>query len=254
MVPFRSIFALLAIAACGSPADGPGPVRIYVAASAGDAVQAALHTCAAPPPDGAVVVPASSARLARQIEHGAPADLFISASAEWMDHLADRGQVEASSRRVLMGNSLVVVASTHDASPLVLSTGAPLTHRLGTGRLAVGDPEHVPAGRYAREAFENLGLWADVAPRLAPAADVRAALMLVERGEAPLGVVYASDAEASDRVAVVAAVPADAHTPIEYPLAIVAGRADRPGVQDSADCLWSAAAQQVFAARGFEGP
>ena len=200
------------------------------------------------------MVAASSARLARQIEHGAPADLFVSASAEWMDHLADRGELEVSSPRMLVGNSLVVVASTDDAAPLALSSGSLLLDRLGSGRLAVGDPEHVPAGRYAREALEHLDLWVDVAPRLAPAADVRAALMLVERGEAPLGVVYATDAGASDRVAVVASVPAGAHAPIEYPLAIVAGRAARPGVQDTADCLFSVAAQQVFAARGFERP
>jgi molybdate transport system substrate-binding protein len=200
------------------------------------------------------VVAASSATLARQIEHGAPADLFVSASTEWMDHLEAYALVTPSSRQVLVGNSLVLVAHARDAAPLDLAAEASLSERLGSGRLAVGDPAHVPAGRYAREALDALGLWAHVAARLAPAGDVRAALALVERGEAPLGVVYATDAEASDGVTVVASFPAESHSPVWYPMATVAGRSARPGVPQTVDCLLGPTSQQAFADRGFRLP
>lgn len=250
----RFIGVLLVLPACGGPADGTGPVQVYVAASAGDAVTSALAGCADPHAQDAVVVTASSATLARQIEHGAPADLFVSASPEWVDHLQDRTLIVPSSRTVLLGNALVVVASADEPSLLASLSGEALTARLGGGRLAVGDPDHVPAGRYAQEAFESLGVWDDIQPQLAPAADVRAALMLVERGEAPLGVVYTTDARASERVAVVAAVPPDTHSPVRYPLATVAGRSTRPGVQQTTDCLLGETARQVFADRGFRLP
>ena len=250
----RLIGVLLVLPACGGPADGTGTVQVYVAASAGDAVTSALARCTDTHVQDAVVVAASSATLARQIEHGAPADLFVSASPEWVDHLQEQALIVPSSRTALLGNALVGVASADEPSPLASLSGEALTARLGGRRLAVGDPDSVPAGRYAREAFESLGMWDDIQPQLAPAADVRAALMLVERGEVPLGVVYATDARASERVAVVASVPLDAHSPVHYPLATVAGRSTRPGVQQTADCLLGEGARQVFAERGFRLP
>ena len=161
----RFIGVLLVLPACGGPADGSRSVQVYVAASAGDAVTSALAGCADPHAQDAVVVTASSATLARQIEHGAAADLFVSASPEWVDHLQERALIVPSSRTVLLGNALVVVASADEPSLLASLSGEALTARLGGGRLAVGDPDHVPAGRYAREAFESLGMWGDVQPR-----------------------------------------------------------------------------------------
>ena len=160
----RLIGVLLVLPACGGPADGTGPVQVYVAASAGDAVTSALAGCADPHAQDAVVVTASSATLARQIEHGAPADLFVSASPEWVDHLQDQRLIVPSARTVLLGNALVVVASADEPSPLASLSGEVLIARLGGGRLAAGDPDHVPAGRYAQEAFESLGVWGHSTP------------------------------------------------------------------------------------------
>jgi molybdate transport system substrate-binding protein len=169
---------------------------------------------------------ASSSALAKQIEAGAPAQIFASADQKWMDYLAERNLIEADTRVSPIGNSLVlIVPSDSAASDITIDASTDLTSLIGTdGRLSIGDPDHVPAGIYAREALESLGLWATTGPRLARAEDVRAALVLVERGEAPLGIVYATDAAMSDKVRVVGTVPANSHTPITYPFAIVAGQ------------------------------
>lgn len=167
---------------------------------------------------------ASSSTLARQIDAGAPADIFISADQKWMDYAADKKNIDSASRKTLLGNSLVVIAP--DNSPikqLKIDKQTPWVSLLKGGRLATGDPAHVPAGIYAQQALTSLGAWNSVAPHLAPAEDVRGALALVERGEAPLGIVYGSDAVASKGVKVVGTFPADSHPKVEYPLAIVKG-------------------------------
>jgi molybdate transport system substrate-binding protein len=228
-------------------------VRVFVAASAAAATEAALQTCepklAAPP----VVVAASSSTLARQIEQGAPADLFVSANPRWMDHLERAGRVVPERRRDLLANRLVVVAPAGAPAPRLGPT-LDLLPALGEGRLAVGDPDHVPAGLYAAEALQTLGRWAALEPRLARAADVRAALVLVERGEAPLGIVYATDAAASDRVEVVAQLPPAAHSAVVYPLGMVHGAPERPGGELAWRCLQDDGAQAVFADHGFLRP
>lgn len=166
---------------------------------------------------------ASSGTLARQIAQGAPADLYISANPQWMDHLEQRKTIDTASRVDLLRNALVLVTARDRAFADLLASSEVLLRALGDGRLAMGHPAHVPAGTYGRQALRSLGLWQAVESRIARAADVRAALALVTRSGAPLGIVYRSDAVASDGVRVVASFPPDSHPPIVYPAAIVPG-------------------------------
>lgn len=169
---------------------------------------------------------AASSALARQIAAGAPADIYLSANQDWMDYLADRGLIDSDSRTVQIGNRLVLVVPKN--SPLQHMSITPtldLPKFLAPdGRIAVGDPAHVPAGTYAKHALMKLGLWADAAPRLARLDNVRHALALVERGETPLGIVYATDAKITDRVRIVGEFPSDTHPAITYPFAILKDR------------------------------
>ena len=162
----------------------------------------------------------SSSVLARQIEAGAPADVFISADTTWMDYLQSRNLIQAASRKNLLGNQLVLIAPADSQIQLKIAPHFPLAAALAEGKLATGDPDSVPAGRYARSALTKLGVWDSVAPRLARAENVRVALLYVARGEAPLGIVYTSDALADRRVRVVDTFPADTHEPIVYPIAL----------------------------------
>jgi molybdate transport system substrate-binding protein len=169
---------------------------------------------------------ASSSALAKQIEAGAPAQIFASADEKWMDYLAERDLIEADTRVSPIGNSLVLIVPTDSKiDRMTIDAAIDIDALLGSdGRLAVGDPDHVPAGIYAREALESLGLWDAAEPRLARAEDVRAALVLVGRGEAPFGIVYATDAAISDKVRIVGTFPPATHRPITYPFAIIAGQ------------------------------
>jgi len=193
---------------------------------------------------------AASSVLARQIEQGAGADLFASADEQWMDYLAERNLIVPATRTSFLGNRLVLVAPADTTGTVEIGPGLDLAALLGDGRLATGDPEHVPAGRYAREALTKLGLWQAAEPRLARAENVRAALVLVERGEAPFGIVYATDAVASSKVRVAGVFPDDSHAPISYPIAVVAGR-DSPTARAFLDFLGGVEAREVFARRGF---
>jgi molybdate transport system substrate-binding protein len=168
---------------------------------------------------------ASSSTLAKQIEQGAPADVFISANQKWMDYLEGKRVIDPSTRFDLLSNRIVLIVPADSAIGKVdLRPDFPLSTLLHDGRLAMGDPDHVPAGMYGKAALKALGVWDAVEAMVASAKDVRAALALVERGEAPLGVVYATDAAISDKVRVVALFPENTHPPILYPVAIVAGR------------------------------
>ena len=162
----------------------------------------------------------SSSVLARQIEAGAPADVFFAADTAWMDYVQTRNLIKPGSRQNLLGNSLVLIAPAQSQIQLKIAPHFPLAAALGDGRLATGDPDSVPAGRYARTALTTLGVWGEIAPRLARAEDVRVALLYVARGEAPLGIVYATDARADKAVRVVDTFPADTHEPIVYPIAL----------------------------------
>jgi molybdate transport system substrate-binding protein len=170
---------------------------------------------------------ASSSTLARQLEAGAPAQIFASASETWMDYVEERGLIEPQTRVSPIGNRLIVIAPTAAARPIgEVTPKFDLAGLLGRdGWLAIGDPGHVPAGIYAKEALERLALWDDVESRLAYTDNVRAVVALVERGEASLGIVYATDAAVSERVVVVGQFPAESHGPISYPFAIVRGQA-----------------------------
>src|SRR4051794_8251941 len=159
---------------------------------------------------------AASSDLARQIENGAPAQMFISADLDWMNYAADHRLVKTDTRVTLAGNVLVLIAPAGTPTSLKIASRFPIRQALGGGRLAVADPAAVPAGKYARAALTTLGVWDDVKDRLAPAENVRAALLLVERGEAPLGIVYRTDAMADTRVRIVDTFPRASHPPIVY--------------------------------------
>jgi len=204
-------------------ADAQQPqILVFAAASLTEAVQEAGAAYEKTAPVAVRSSFDSSSVLARQIEAGAPADVFFSADTKWMDYLQARNLIQAASRKDVLGNSLVLIAPSHSPIQLKIAPLFPLAAALGNGRLATGDPDSVPAGRYARAALTNLGVWDEVAPRLARAENVRVALLYVARGETPLGIVYASDALADKSVRVVDTFPADTHEPIVYPVALTA--------------------------------
>jgi len=194
---------------------------------------------------------AGSSALAKQIEAGAPADVFISADLDWMNYLEERKLVRAETRSNLLGNKIVLVAPANGAVSLAVGPGFDLVGALGAdGRLAMADPRSVPAGKYGKAALEKLGVWPSVRNRVAPAENARAALLLVARGEAPLGIVYATDAAAERKVDIVGIFPADAHPPIVYPVA-VAARSTNPGAAAYLAYLRSAASRAAFEKQGF---
>jgi molybdate transport system substrate-binding protein len=223
---------------------------VFGAASLRDALDAVIETHQAKGGGEVRASYASSSMLARQIEQGAPADIFISANPQWMDYLEDRGLVRAGSRADLLGNGLVLVAPLEGEVTVEIAPGFDLLGALDGGFLAMGDPDHVPAGIYGRAALESLGVWDTVAPHVARADNVRAALALVERGETPLGLVYRSDAVADDSVKVVDDFPQDSHPPIVYPIAIMAS-SKQPEAAALVELLESETAGAIFERFGF---
>ncbi|KAA8999875.1 molybdate ABC transporter substrate-binding protein [Affinibrenneria salicis] len=194
---------------------------------------------------------ASSSTLARQIEQGAPADMFISADQQWMDYVQDKQLIANDSRHTLLGNELVVIApKTSALGKVEINAQTDWKNLLKGGRLSVGDPDHVPAGIYAKEALQNLKAWDELSPLMARANSVRAAMALVEREEAPLGIVYGSDVVASDKVKVVGTFPTASHKPVEYPMAIVKGR-ENATVDGFYQYLKTPKAAEVFKRFGF---
>jgi molybdate transport system substrate-binding protein len=205
-------------------ARAQAPLTVFAAASLQDALRALepAWRAAAPGNPPLRFSFAASSALARQIEQGAPADLFLSADEPWMDYVAQRGLILPETRVSPLGNALVLVAPADSPqAPLALGRGTDLAALLGPqGRLATGDPAHVPVGLYAKAALEWMGQWAALAPRLARAESVRSALLLVERGEAPLGIVYLTDAKVSPGVKLLGSFPAESHPPVSYPFAL----------------------------------
>src|SRR5690606_16899624 len=195
---------------------------------------------------------AGSSALARQIEQGAPADVFVSADLDWMDALQSEGLIDTATRSELLGNTLVLVAPKASAAqPLRLAPGTDLRPLLGErGRIALALVDSVPAGKYAKAAFTSLGMWDGLAPRAAQAENVRAALLLVARGETPLGVVYGSDALAEPRVKVLATFPGGSHPPIVYPVAKVKASV-HPRAAAFVRWLHTPAAAAIFRGHGF---
>jgi len=249
-VALVAIIATAYVARPGSQGrEGPG-ILVFAAAS----LQTALD---------AIVVPfqkstgirvrvsyAASSALARQIDNGAPADLFISADLDWMDYLAGKKLIRAESRVNLLGNRLVLIAPAAQPVALKIAPGFALAAALGRDRLALADPAVVPAGKYARAALTSLGVWDAVAGRIAAAENVRAALLLVSRREAPLGIVYHTDALIDPGVRIVDTFPASSHPPIVYPAALMPNAS--PAAANLLEYLKSNEARTVFAAQGFK--
>jgi molybdate transport system substrate-binding protein len=192
----------------------------------------------------------STATLAKQIAEAAPADIFISADLAWMDDIAKKNLIKPESRKNLVGNTLVLVAASGTDLKVELEKDSNLAASLGDEKLAVGDVKSVPAGKYAKAALENLGLWSSVEPNLVMQENVRSALALVARGEAKLGIVYGSDAVAESKVQVVANFPETSHKPIVYPAAIISASTN-PDAQAFLTFLFSKEVQLIFKANGF---
>ena len=227
-------------------------LTVFAAASLTDAMKdvSALWTKAGHPPLRLSF--GASSTLARQIEQGAPVALFASADEKWMDYLAQKNLIVADTRKSLLGNDLVLVVPADKPLHVTIGPDFDLLGLLGaTGRLATGDPAHVPVGIYAEQALKKLGLWDKVASRVAATEDVRAALLLVERGEAPAGIVYGTDAAVSKAVMVAGTFPASSHDPVSYPFAVVKS-GDTPEARALLTFLESPQARVVFVQRGFK--
>lgn len=226
-------------------------IQVFAAASLTDAMNSAIARYEQSHDVEVVPVYASSSTLARQIANGAPADLYLSANEQWMDWLADQGAT-VDQRIDLLANRLVLIAPRDsEIAPFTPGDGTAIATRLGPDeRLSVGNTDHVPAGIYAKQALESLGEWPALQSRLASGDNVRAAMALVERGEAPLGIVYQTDAKASDGVRQIGVFPDASHTPITYPMAVVT---PSPSAATEALRQWLAgdAARQIFSQYGF---
>ena len=194
----------------------------------------------------------SSSTLARQIEQGAPANVFASADEKWMDYLSDKKLIVPETRKDLLGNDLVLVVAADKPQHVTIGPGFDLLGLLGpNGRVATGDPAHVPVGIYAEQTLRKLGIWGAVAPRLARTDDVRSALLLVERGEAPAGIVYATDAAASKAVMIAGTFPANSHDPVSYPFAVTKS-GDTPDARALMIFLAGPQARAIFVQHGFK--
>ncbi|HYM85337.1 MAG TPA: molybdate ABC transporter substrate-binding protein, partial [Pseudoxanthomonas sp.] len=250
MTMMRFLFFALALALAlpaARAADARAPLTVFAAASLKESLDEAAAAYQKASGQPLRVSYAASSALARQIEQGAPADVFVSADLEWMDYLQQRKFIDTATRRNLLGNTLVLVApASGDTMAVKLQPGVDLLSRLGAnGRIAMGLTASVPAGKYAKASFVSLGAWNSLQPRVAEAESVRAALMLVARGEARLGVVYASDARAEPKVRVVGTFPANSHPPIVYPVARIAA-SNNAGATAFVRWLATPAAARIF--------
>lgn len=250
MSALRRILLSLAIL-IGFAAEAPAePVNVFAAASLKNALDAVSEAWKAEAGKETKNTYAASSALAKQIEQAAPADIFVSADLDWMNYLDEKTLIKAGTRKVLLGNALVLVAAKDSSLKLDLRQGADLAGALAGGKLAVGDVKGVPAGKYAKAALEKLGLWASVEASLAQSENVRAALALVARGEARLGIVYATDAKAEPKVEVAGVFPEDSHAPIVYPAAVISS-SKNPDAEAFVTYLSSPKAQEIFTAQGF---
>jgi molybdate transport system substrate-binding protein len=244
--------ALLGAAPPDSQAQAPAQPDLVVlgASSLTDALNEIGPAFTARSHHGVTLSYAASSALARQIEAGAPADVFVSADTEWMDYLQTRNLIDPATRRNVLGNRLVLISPADSTVTIKIAPHFALAKLLGDGRLATGNPDSVPVGKYAKSALTKLGVWSDVQDRIAAADNVRAALALVARGEAPLGIVYRTDALIEKKVRIVADFPASSHDPIIYPAATTA-RA-HAGAADFVKFLSSPTARAIFAKYGFD--
>ena len=230
-----------------SPAGGK--ILIFAAASLKNALDAIAKDWSAKSGTEVVISYAASPALAKQIEAGAPADIFAAADSDWMDYVEQKGLMQPTSRASIISNTLVLIAASGTATDLTIAPGFPLAEAIGDSRLAMGEPMSVPAGKYAKAALTSLGVWDKVASKIAATGDVRSALEFVARGEAKFGIVYQSDARAEPKVKVVATFPPGSHPPIVYPFALTAST--RSEAAAFLGYLKSPAALAVFEAEGF---
>jgi molybdate transport system substrate-binding protein len=233
-----------------SAAAGAAEITVFAAASLKESLDAVAADYSRQTGARITVSYAASSALARQIENGAPADLFLSADLAWMDYLAKRKLIDPATRRNLLGNQLVLIAPATFRGTLKVEPNFALAAQLGSEKLAMANPDAVPAGKYGRAALQALGVWAGVEHQVVRAANVRAALLLVARGEAPFGIVYRTDALAEPKVRIVDTFPAASHAPIIYPVALTVG-AKKPAAQQFTDYLRGAGAAPVWKKFGF---
>lgn len=250
VAPRLCLAALLGVLAAPALAD---EVVVFAAASMKTALDEVADAFEATTGHQVTISYAGSNALAQQIIAGAPADLFLSAAVNWMDAVEQAGLVVPGTRADLLGNSLVLIAHGKAAAPVQIGPGFDLAGLLGPEKLAMALVDAVPAGQYGKAALQSLGVWDAVAPSVAQADNVRAALALVATGEAPFGITYATDAAADDNVTIVGTFPSDSHPPIRYPAALLTG------AEDAADraffeALSGDAAGAIFAAAGFKVP
>jgi molybdate transport system substrate-binding protein len=223
---------------------------VFAAASLKDALDDASAQYQHDAGQKIVVSYGASSALAKQIENSAPADIFISADVDWMDYMADRKLIKPETRFNLLANKLVLIAPADSTVNLTIAPNFPLAQALGNGRLAMADPAAVPAGKYAKAVLEALDVWSSVSSKVAPAQDVRAALLLVSRGEASFGIVYWTDAASDKGVKVVGAFPESARPAIIYPVAVTAS-STHTGTAAYINFLKSPSARPAFENQGF---
>ena len=223
---------------------------VFAAASLTNALDEAVKLFERQGGSQAKISYAASSALAKQIESGAPADIFISADLDWMNYLEQRHLIQPATRRNLLGNRLVLIAPADSDAHIEIKPGFDLAAVLKGGHLAMADTDSVPAGKYGKAALEKLGVWNSVRSAVAPAESVRAALLFVSRGEAPLGIVYATDAATDPRVKIVGTFPEDTHPPIIYPAALTKENKN-PNAARLLDFLGSPAAKPIFEKEGF---
>ena len=243
----RWLMALAILLAMPASAE---PVRVFAASSVTEAMNAVADAYAATGVARPTLVFAASSALARQIEAGAPAGVFLSADEDWMDYLAAKQLIVPASRRDLLGNTLVLVVPKDDKRNVRIGNNFDLAGFAGDGKWVTGDPDSVPVGKYAKAVLTNLGSWTAAEPKLARAENVRAALAFVERGDASAGIVYATDALASPKVRVAGVFPATSGPPIVYPVALVAAN-DNADARAFISFVEGPQARALFVKRGF---
>jgi molybdate transport system substrate-binding protein len=227
-----------------------GDVVVFAAASLKNALDAINAEWQKETGKKATISYAASSALAKQMEQGAPAQMFVSADLDWMEYVAGKGLIKPETRSNLLGNRIVLVAPKDKAQPIEIKPGFDLAKVLGDGRLAMANVDAVPAGKYGKAALEKLGVWASVSGKVAQAENVRATLLLVSRGEAPAGIVYQTDAAADTNVAIIGTFPQDTHAPIIYPIALTKD-ASNPDAAAFLAFIKSAKAKPLFEAQGF---
>jgi molybdate transport system substrate-binding protein len=245
----QAVIGALAVLLAAAPVAVAQDVTVFAAASLKTALDAINAAWTADAGKQATISYAASSALAKQIEEGAPADVFISADLDWMAYLSERKLIKPDTEIRLLGNRIALIAPADSTATTEIAPGFDLAGLLGDGRLAMANVDAVPAGRYGKAALESLGVWDSVAGRVAQAENVRAALALVATGEAPLGIVYATDAAADPTVKIVATFPETTHPPIVYPAAETA----QAGPDAGAFLAWlqTARAREIFEAQGF---